>query len=97
VLRRRPYPHESRVSSDVALCQGSPQQQEFRVSLNVVIGQGSRVIQFLDLEDQPLLFRWDGFDVLQLSLDGLHGVGGLHVQGHALAIANEFLDPDLVG
>ena len=49
--------------------------------LNVVIGEGSAVLELLSSEDESLLIRWDAFLVLDLSLDVLNGVGWLDVQG----------------
>ena len=72
----------------------SQHQPEIRVLLNVVIGQGARVFQLPGLKHQTLLSGWDGFLVLQLVLDVLHRVRGLHVQCYGLA--EEVLDEDLI-
>ena len=51
-----------------------------RLLLDVVIRQGSRILQLLSREDQPLLLRWDSLLVLDLRLHVLNRVVRLHVQ-----------------
>merc|ERR1719159_2028437 len=63
--------------------------------LNVVVGEGSSVLELFTSEDQSLLLRWDPFLVLDFCLDVLDGVIGLDVQGNRLS--GEGLDEDLHG
>merc|ERR1712004_175990 len=55
-----------------------------RLLLDVVIGEGPPVLKLLASEDQPLLVWGDSLLVLNLGLDVLDGVGGLHLQGDGL-------------
>merc|ERR1711950_3177 len=61
--------------------------------LDVVVGEGSSVLQLLAGEDQPLLIWGDSLLVLDLGLDVLDGVRGLHLEGDGLT--GEGLDEDL--
>ena len=61
--------------------------------LDVVVGQGSAVLELLASEDESLLVRRNAFFVLYLVLDAVDGVGGLNLQGDGLA--SECLDEDL--
>jgi len=61
--------------------------------LNVVIREGSAVLELLSGEDESLLVWWDTFLVLDLGLDVLNGVGWLDIEGDGLA--SESLDEDL--
>jgi len=55
------------------------------VLLDVVVGQGAAVLQLLARKDEALLVRGDALLVLDLGLDGLHGVARVHVQREGLA------------
>jgi hypothetical protein len=66
---------------------------EGRLLLNVVVRQGSAVLQLLSGEDESLLIGRDTFLVLDLGLHVLDGVGGLDVEGDGLT--SEGLDKDL--
>ena len=61
--------------------------------LDVVIGQGAAILQLLASKDQTLLVRRDALLVLDLGLDIVNGVAGLHLQGDGLA--SQGLDKDL--
>ncbi|CAA7405628.1 unnamed protein product [Spirodela intermedia] len=61
--------------------------------LDVVIGEGTAVLQLLAGEDQPLLVRGNALLVLDLGLYVVDGVGGLNLQGDGLA--GEGLHEDL--
>merc|ERR1712241_390481 len=52
--------------------------------LDVVVGEGSSVLELLASEDQPLLVWGDSLLVLDLGLDVLDGVRGLHLEGDGL-------------
>merc|ERR1711992_288236 len=61
--------------------------------LDVVVGEGSSVLQLLASKDQPLLVWGDSLLVLDLGLDVLNGVRGLHLEGDGLT--SQGLDEDL--
>merc|ERR1712026_531386 len=71
----------------------SEHKVESALLLDVVVGEGSSVLQLLTSEDQPLLIRGDSLLVLDLSLDVLDGVRGLDLEGDGLT--GEGLDEDL--
>ena len=74
----------------------SPQTQdkmEGGLFLDVVVGEGAAIFQLLASEDQPLLIWGNAFLVLDLGLDVLDGVAGLHLEGDGLT--GEGLDEDL--
>jgi len=66
---------------------------EGRLLLDVVITEGSAVLELLSGEDQSLLVRWDTFLVLDLGLDVLNGVAWLDFEGDGLS--SQGLDEDL--
>merc|ERR1719219_147296 len=47
--------------------------------LNIVIGQCSAILKLLSSKDQSLLVRRNSFLVLNLGLDILNGIAGLHL------------------
>ena len=61
--------------------------------LDVVVGEGSSVLQLLASEDQSLLIWGDSLLVLDLGLDVLDRVRGLNLKGDGLP--GEGLDEDL--
>ena len=61
-----------------------------RLLLNVVVLEGSAVLELLNREDEPLLIMRDALLVLQLGLDGLNGIGALDLQGNGVA-SHEFV------
>merc|ERR1712102_242618 len=61
--------------------------------LDVVVREGSTILQLLACEDEPLLVRGNPFLVLNLGLNILNGVGGLHLEGDGLP--SQGLDEDL--
>ena len=63
--------------------------------LEVVVGEGSAVLQLLRTEDQPLLIGGDFLSVLYLQLDVGDGGGGCDVEGYRLS--GEGLDENLHG
>ena len=62
--------------------------------LDVVVGESAAILELLTSEDETLLVRGDALLVLDLGLDRLDGVGGLHLKGDRLA--REGLDEDLI-
>jgi len=71
----------------------SEDQVESRLLLDVVVTEGSAVLELLSSEDESLLIGWDTFLVLDLGLDVLNGVGWLNIKGDGLT--SESLDEDL--
>ena len=61
--------------------------------LDVVIGEGSSILELLSSEDESLLIWWDTFLVLDLGLDVLNGVCWLDIEGDGLS--SKSLDEDL--
>lgn len=71
----------------------SQHQVQGRLLLDVVVGQGSAVLQLLTGKDQSLLVRWDTFLVLDLGLNIVDGVRGFDLQGNGLT--SQSLNKDL--
>ena len=61
--------------------------------LNVVVREGSAVLELLSSEDKSLLIWWDSLLVLDLGLNILDGVSWLNVKGDGLT--SQGLDEDL--
>lgn len=53
--------------------------------LNVVVGESATILELLASEDETLLIRRNTFLVLDLALDVVDGVRGLHLEGDSLA------------
>ena len=53
--------------------------------LDVVVREGSAVFELLSSEDESLLIWGDSLLVLDLGLDVLDGVGGLHIKSDGLS------------
>ena len=66
---------------------------EGRFLLDVVVREGSSILQLLSSKDQPLLVWGNPLLVLNLGLDILNGVRRLHLQSDGLA--SQGLDKDL--
>ena len=58
---------------------------ESRLLLDVVVGEGTAVLELLSSEDQALLIRWDSLLVLDLGLDVVDGIRRLNLEGDGLA------------
>jgi len=71
----------------------SEDEMESGLLLDVVVGEGSAVLELLSSEDESLLIWRNTFLVLDLSLDILDGVSWLDVQGDGLS--GKGLDEDL--
>jgi hypothetical protein len=56
-----------------------------RLLLDVVVGEGSAILELLASEDQSLLVRGNALLVLDLGLDIVDGVRGLDLEGDGLA------------
>merc|ERR1712093_215328 len=66
---------------------------ESRLLLDVVVGQGTAVLELLTSKDEALLIRGDALLVLDLLLHVLDGVARLDLEGNGLA--SQGLDEDL--
>ncbi len=53
--------------------------------LDVVVGESTTVLKLLASEDETLLVRRNAFLILDLALDVVDGVRGLHLEGDSLA------------
>ena len=53
--------------------------------LDIIIAQGTAILELLASEDQSLLVRRNAFLVLDLRLDIVNGVRRLHLKGDSLA------------
>jgi len=71
----------------------SEDEMESGLLLDVVVGEGSSILELLTGEDKSLLIGWDTFLVLDLGLDVLNGVGWLDFKSDGLT--SEGLDEDL--
>ncbi len=58
---------------------------EGRFFLDVIVGQGTSVLELLASKDQALLVGWDSLLVLNLGLDIVDGITGLDLKGDGLA------------
>ena len=52
--------------------------------LDIVVGEGSAVLELLSSEDETLLIRGDSLLVLDFLLHVVDGVGRLHIEGNGL-------------
>ena len=68
-------------------------EMKSRFFLDVVVGEGTTILELLSSEDETLLIRGDAFFVLNLGLHIVDRVGGLDFQGDRLA--REGLNKDL--
>ena len=66
---------------------------EGRFLLDVVVGEGSTILELLTSEDKSLLVWWDTFLILDLSFDVFNGVCWLDIKSDGLT--SESLDEDL--
>ena len=53
--------------------------------MDVIVGKGATVLKLLSGEDQSLLVGGDSFLVLDLVLDIVDRIGGLHLEGDSLS------------
>ena len=70
-------------------------QVESGLLLDVVVREGTAVLELLASEDETLLVRGNAFLVLDLLLHGLDSVRGLHLEGDSLS--SEGFHKDLHG
>ena len=81
------------LDEDLHTTSESQDEMESGLLLDVIVGEGSTVLELLTGEDKSLLIGWDTFLILDLSLDIFNGVCWLNVEGDGLA--GEGLDEDL--
>jgi uncharacterized membrane protein len=81
------------LDEDLHTSSESQDEMKSRLLLDVVIGEGSAVLELFTSEDESLLIWWDSFLVLDLGLDVLNGVCWLDIEGDGLT--SEGLDEDL--
>ena len=68
-------------------------EMQSRLLLNVVVGEGSSILELLTSEDKTLLIGWDSLLVLDLGLDVVNGVRWLNLECDGFA--SESLDENL--
>merc|ERR1712139_445889 len=65
------------LDEDLHASSQSEHKVESALLLDVVVGEGSSVLELLTSEDQPLLIRGDSLLILNLGLHVLNGIRGL--------------------
>ena len=69
------------LDEDLHTSSKSENEMESGLFLDVVIGEGSAVLELLTSKDESLLIWWDSFLVLDLSLDVFNGVCWFNIKG----------------
>merc|ERR1719450_1012210 len=81
------------LDEDLHTTSESQHKMESGLLLDVVVGEGSAVLELLTSEDESLLVWWNTFLVLDLGFDIFNGVSWLNIEGDGLA--SESLNEDL--
>jgi len=81
------------LDEDLHTTSQSQDEMESGLLLDVVVSEGSAVLELLSSEDESLLIRWDSLLVLDLGLDVLDGVLLLDLEGDGFS--GQGLDEDL--
>merc|ERR1711963_1030058 len=81
------------LDEDLHTTSKSEDEMEGRFFLDVVVGEGTSILELLTGEDKSLLVGWDTFLVLDLGLDILDGVRWLNIKGDSFT--GEGLDENL--
>ena len=81
------------LDEDLHTTSESQHKMESGLLLDVVIGEGSAVLELLTSEDESLLIWWNTFLVLNLGLDIFNSISWLDIEGDGLT--SESLDEDL--
>jgi len=81
------------LDEDLHTSSKSEDQVESGLFLDVVVREGSSILELLSSEDESLLVWRDTFLILDLGLDVLNGVSWLDIKGDCLT--SEGLDEDL--
>ena len=69
------------LDEDLHTTSESEDEMESGFLLDVVVGEGTSILELLTGEDKSLLIGWDTFLVLDLGLDVLNSVGWLNIEG----------------
>merc|ERR1712014_325885 len=69
------------LDEDLHTTSESEDKMESGFLLDVVVGEGTSILELLTGEDKSLLVGWDTFLVLDLGLDVLDGVRWLNIKG----------------
>ena len=82
--------HDRQSSARCNVCEHSTTTQaqhqvQCALLLDVVVGESAAILQLLAHEDEALLVRGNALLVLDLGLDGVDGVGRLHLESNGLA------------
>ena len=72
------------LDEDLHTTSKSEDEMEGGFLLDVVVGEGSAILELLTSEDESLLIRWDTFFVLDLGLNILDGICWLNIKGDGL-------------
>ena len=81
------------LDEDLHTTSESEDEMEGGLLLDVIVGEGSSILELLSSEDESLLVWWDTLLILDLGLDVLDGVGWLDIKSDGLT--SESLDEDL--
>jgi len=81
------------LDEDLHTTSESEDEMESGFLLDVVVGEGTSILELLTGEDKSLLIGWDTFLVLDLGLDVLDGVRWLNIKGDSFT--GEGLDENL--
>jgi len=73
------------LDKDLHTASESKNQVKGRLFLDIIVGQGSTVLELFSSEDESLLIRGNALFVLNLALDVFNGVGWLDLQSDSLA------------
>jgi hypothetical protein len=73
------------LDEDLHTSSESQDEMESRLLLDVVVAEGSAVLELLAGEDEALLIGGDSLLILDLGLHVLNGVAGLHIEGDGLS------------
>uniref|UniRef100_UPI0021E3D542 hypothetical protein n=1 Tax=Vibrio vulnificus TaxID=672 RepID=UPI0021E3D542 len=77
--------HDTTEDKDLKATTETQHQVKGRLLLDVVVSQGTTILELLAGEDQTLLVGRNTLLVLDLGLDVVNGVGALHLQCDGLS------------
>ena len=72
------------LDEDLHTTSESEDEMESGLLLDVVVGEGSTVLELLSSEDESLLIWWDTFLILNFGFDVLDRVGWLDIESNCL-------------
>lgn len=73
------------VLTDLHTATKTEDEMQSRLLLNVVVGESTAILKLLACEDQALLVWWNALLILNLALDIVDSVRGLHLKGDSLS------------